>query len=150
MGSTEGGRSPTGVEPTTFARLRPPEASQAPGRSLVGVRDLRVVGDQLTALIQNAHAEIVRKMDLMTGKSQSASTTEINWRSELQLELSSGGTLVAAHKQDMAHIYNATTLKRITTVKLASPVRSVGFGLEDTKVAIGTETGMVQIHAVKQ
>ena len=59
---------------------------------LVGVRDLRVVGDQLTALIKNADTEIVRKWDLMTGKSQSASTTEINWRSNLQLELSSQGT----------------------------------------------------------
>ena len=117
---------------------------------LVGVRDLRVVGDQLTALIQNADAEIVRKWDLMTGKSQSASTTEINWRSKLQLELSSGGTLVAAHKQDTAHIYNAATLKRITTVKVPSAVRSVGFDPQDTKVAIGTETGMVQIHAVKK
>lgn len=65
---------------------------------------------------------------------------------KLQLALSSGGTLVAAHKQDMAHIHNATTLKRITTVKLTSPVRSVGFDPQDTKVAIGTETGMVQIH----
>ncbi len=115
---------------------------------LVGVRDLRVVGDQLTALIQNADAEIVRKWDLMTGKSQSASTTEINWRSKLQLELSSGGTLVAAHKQDMAHIYNATTLKRITTVKVPSAVRYVGFDPQDTKVAIGTDKGTVQIHAV--
>lgn len=117
---------------------------------VVGVRDLRVVGDQLTALIQNADAEIVRKWDLMTGKSQSASTTEINWRSKLQLELSSGGTLVAAHKEDTAHIYSTATLKRITTMKLSSPVRSVGFGQEDSKVAIGTKTGMVQIHAVKK
>lgn len=115
---------------------------------LVGVRDLRVVGDQLTALIKNADTEIVRKWDLMTGKSQSASTTEINWRSELQLELSSRGTLVAAHKEDKAQIYDAATLKRITTVTTPSTVRSVGFDPQDTTVAIGTDTGTVQIHSV--
>jgi WD40 repeat protein len=112
------------------------------------MRDLRIVGDHLTALIQSADTEIVRKWDLMTGKSQSASTTEINWRSKLQLELSSQGTLIAAHKEDTAHVYNAATLKRITMVKAPSVVRSVGFDPQDTKVAIGTDTGTVQIHAV--
>ena len=115
---------------------------------IVGVRDLCVVGDQLTALIQNADAEIVRKWDLMTGKSQSASTTEINWRSKFQLELSSHGPLIAAHEEDTVHVYNAATMKRITMVKAPSAVRAVGFDPLDTKVAIGTDTGTVQIHAV--
>jgi hypothetical protein len=34
-------------------------------------------------------------------------------------------------------------------VKAPSAVRSVGFDPQDTKIAIGTDTGMVQIHAVK-
>lgn len=126
-----------------------PLAVGKPGYAdLVGVRDLRVVGDQLTALIQNADAETVRTWDLMTGKSQSASTTAINWRSKLQLELSARGTFVAAHKEDTAHIYHASTLKRIAFVKVPHAVRSVGFAPQDTKVAIGMDRGIVQIHAV--
>ena len=40
-------------------------------------------------------------------------------------------------------------LKRITMMKAPSAVRSVGFDPQDTKFAIGTETGMVQIHPMK-
>ena len=86
----------------------------------------------------------------MTGKSQSTSTTDINWRTNLKLTLSSHGGLVAAHKEDTAHLYNAATLKRITTVKASSAVRSVGFDPHDAKVAIGTDTGTVQIRSVPE
>ena len=115
---------------------------------IVGVRQLSFVGDQLVALIQDDDHEVIRKWDLMTGKSQSASTTEINWRSKLQLELCSKGRLIAAHKADKAHIYDGATLKRITTVKTPSAIHSTGFAPNDTKVSIGTEKGIVQIHAV--
>lgn len=117
---------------------------------LVGVRDLRVVDDQLTALIVNADHEIVSKWDLMTGKSKSASTTEINWRSKFQLELSSRGTLVTAHKEDTVWIYNGATLKKLKMVKTPSAIRSVGSDPLDTKIAIGMDTGSVHIHTINE